>query len=145
MSTTHGLSNSRLYSIWQNMKTRCTNPNVDCYQHYGGKGVSICTEWLTFEGFLESLPEGYADNLELDRKDSSGNYGPSNCRWVDRSVQCFNRDTDFGGVTYCERDELWRGKITKDGKSYQKYFKLESEATAWREQKEIELYGDYLK
>lgn len=134
-------NNPRLYSIWGNMQSRCTNPNVDCYPRYGGRGITVSEDWLTFEGFLSNIPDGYSDELELDRIDNNGNYCKENCRWVDRSIQCFNRTTKCGGVTYCERDNLYRAKIVKDGKSYQKYFKLESDAISWRKSKELELYG----
>lgn len=134
------MSNSRLYSIWSNMKSRCYNPNVDCFKHYGGKGVTVCEDWLTFEGFINNLPDGYGENLELDRIDGSLGYSKSNCRWATRSVQCFNKQTNYNGVTFCERDGLWRAKITKDGKSYQKYFKSKEDATIWRQAKESELF-----
>jgi hypothetical protein len=44
-------------------------------------------------------------------------------------------------VTYSSRDNLWRAKITCEGKSYQKYFKHKEDATIWREAKEQELFG----
>lgn len=145
LSKSHGMSDSRLFSIYHNMKSRCNNPNVDCYQLYGGKGVSICEEWTTFEGFLKTLPAGYSDELELDRIDPDGDYTINNTRWANRSIQCYNKTTEFKGVTYCERDDLWRAKICCNGKSYQKYFKCKKDAELWRKTKELELFGFNVK
>lgn len=94
--TTHGLSNTKQYSTWCNMKTRCYNPNSDNYEYYGGKGIKICDEWLDKNsGFINfynwSINNGYNDNLEIDRIDSKGNYCPENCRWVDRTFQNNNK------------------------------------------------------
>ena len=77
----------RLYGIWKGMKTRCRNPNRKTYRWYGGKGISICDEWKhDFLAFKEwALANGYQENLTIDRKDSSGNYEPSNCQWLTRS------------------------------------------------------------
>lgn len=139
----HGMSSARLYSIWTNMKSRCYNENVECYNHYGGKGVVVCDEWLTFEGFIETIPEGYSDNLELDRIDPNGNYEYSNCRWVNRSLQCFNkRDLLDKGVSYHQRDDLWKANISKDGRRFVKYFKQKIDAINWRLNKIKELYGE---
>jgi hypothetical protein len=127
MNTTHGKSDSRLYSIWSNMKSRCNNPNVDCYHHYGGRGVRVCDEWLTFEGFLNNLPEGYSEELEMDRKDVDAGYCKDNCRWVTRGKNCSNKRAKAGGtpcgVSYNNRDALWKATITVDGKRKNKYFK----------------------
>lgn len=79
----------RLYSIWHNMKTRCYNPNAEHYAYYGGRGVSVCEEWRnSFQAFFEwAMANGYDDKLTLDRIEASGNYEPSNCRWVDMFTQ----------------------------------------------------------
>ncbi len=132
----------RLSSIYQNMRSRCYNSNVDCYKHYGGRGISISPEWDTFEKFIANLPEGYSSDLELDRINVDGNYSKDNCRWTTRSVNCYNRRTKCGGVSFCFRDSLWRAKILKDGKSHQKYFKKEEDALAWRLKMELELFEE---
>lgn len=145
MSTTHGKSKSRLHSIWSNMRSRCGNPNVDCYHHYGGRGIKVCKEWQTFEGFLENLPEGYSDELELDRKDVEGDYSKDNCRWVTRGKNCSNKrskpDGTPCGVSYNSRDDLWKASITVDGKRLNKYFKNKQDAIdkrlAWNKEYDI--------
>lgn len=89
-NTTHGGasrdSKNRLYRIWAMMRNRCSNPQNTSYQHYGGKGVSVCDEWQDFAKFREwADANGYADDLTIDRIHSWNNYDPSNCRWITQS------------------------------------------------------------
>lgn len=93
-ATTHGGRDTRLYSIWTNIKTRCTNSKTDSYKYYGGKGISICREWEErFEDFRDwALENGYKDDLTIDRMDNEGDYTPDNCRWADHVTQSRNRD-----------------------------------------------------
>ena len=92
---------TRLGRIYHNMKTRCTNPNYDKYQYYGGKGISICDEWMkSYKVFEEwAITHGYNDDLTLDRIDTDGNYTPQNCRWVSRKDQANNRTSNHY-ITY---------------------------------------------
>jgi uncharacterized protein (DUF2237 family) len=80
------------------MKTRCNNPNATGYKHYGAKGVTVCDEWSKdFTAFAKwAFANGYdpalpRDKCTIDRIDPSGNYCPSNCRWVDMSTQNKNK------------------------------------------------------
>ena len=89
----HKMSNTRLYRIWNAMKERClceTNPN---YSNYGGRGISVCSEWKNdFQAFYEwAINNGYNEDLTLDRIEVNGNYEPSNCRWSTRKEQNFNK------------------------------------------------------
>ena len=88
-----GRTTERLYNIYMNMKARCYNINNIDYKNYGGRGITICKEWLddytTFKKW--SLENNYNDNLSIDRIDVNGNYEPNNCRWTTQIVQCNNR------------------------------------------------------
>jgi len=89
----HGDCNSRLYSIWTGIKTRTKNKNVACVADYGGRGITICPEWLDYLVFKEwALANGYEENLTIDRyPNNDGNYEPSNCRWATQAQQVRNR------------------------------------------------------
>ncbi len=84
---------TRLYSIWENMKARCYNKNKPKYKSYGAKGIRVCREWKeSFDSFHDwAVSHGYRDSLTLDRKDPEGNYEPSNCRWAGNKVQANNK------------------------------------------------------
>jgi len=92
--TTHGLSKHKLYNVWHDMVRRCTDTSRKDYKHYGGRGITICSEWLGQYGiiaFLKDMEKSFVDGLELERKDVNGNYCPENCTWVTRQIQVINR------------------------------------------------------
>ena len=80
----HKLRHSRLYSIWCGMKQRCLYLNHTGWSRYGGRGITICEEWLNdFKAFYDwAMSHGYQDNLTIDRINNDGNYEPSNCQWL---------------------------------------------------------------
>ena len=93
MRTKHGLRNTQIYKTWANIKTRCYNPNKDTFNYYGGRNVEMCQDWK--EDFINfynwSMEHGYKEGLTIDRINPSGNYEPSNCRWVTMKEQQNNK------------------------------------------------------
>lgn len=106
-NTKHNLSQTRLYRIFEGMKTRCYNPKCKPYSAYGGRGIIICDEWLNdFINFYNwAIENGYNDALSIDRIDVNGNYEPDNCRWANKKIQSRNRTNNklytYKGRTCC--------------------------------------------
>jgi len=123
--TTHGQSKTRLYRIWNNMKTRCYSKDAINFKDYGGKGVKVCDEWLNdFMSFNTWCGNnGYSEELTIDRIDSNGDYTPSNCRWVGALIQGRNttelqrnNKTGYRGVSKKVNSNKYTAQIGVDGK-----------------------------
>lgn len=84
--------NRRLYQCWADMHRRCTDPEAHNFHNYGGRGITVCAEWIEFSTFRTwALGAGYAPNLTIDRIMVNEGYSPGNCRWADHLTQCRNR------------------------------------------------------
>lgn len=101
---THKESKTRLWRIWDDMKTRCNNPNARNYKNYGQRGIKICPEWSDFSEFRSwAYNNGYSDGLSIDRIDVDKDYCPGNCRWATMKEQGNNKRNNnyltFNGET----------------------------------------------
>lgn len=86
----HGMYGTRENKSWSTMIERCTNPKAKSYPDYGGRGITVCERWLSFENFFADMgprPEGST----LDRKENSLGYEPDNCKWSTAQEQQNNR------------------------------------------------------
>lgn len=85
----HGACGTRAYAIWAGMIQRCNNKSRNSYKNYGGRGITVCERWLSFENFLQDMghpPEGQS----IERKDNDQGYSPENCVWATDTVQARN-------------------------------------------------------
>lgn len=80
---------SLTYMSWSSMKQRCSNPASDSFASYGGRGITVCERWLTFEHFLADMGER-PPGTSLDRIDNASGYSPDNCRWASATEQLRN-------------------------------------------------------
>lgn len=100
----HGGYNTKLYKVWSSMKQRCMNSNNNRYSDYGGRGITVCKEWMDFTPFKTwAFENGYNSSLTLDRIDNNKGYSPQNCRFVTQAIQAKNKRSNhlitFDGET----------------------------------------------
>jgi hypothetical protein len=107
----HGMSGTPIYRQWQAMKSRCTLPRHIRYSRYGGRGITFCDEWRSFEGFYRDMGPSWRPGLLLDRADNDRGYEQSNCRWVTPSVSMRNTsrarliDSPWGRIPLVDAEE----------------------------------------
>lgn len=95
LNTTHGQRHTRLYRTWQGMKDRCYATTHKSFHQYGGRGITVCKQWMRFESFYKwAMANGYSDALTIDRKNGDKDYTPSNCRWATTKEQATNKKTN---------------------------------------------------
>jgi hypothetical protein len=111
---THGLRNTPEYEAWAHMLRRCYTPTTNGFEHYGGRGISVCDRWHhSFENFLSDMGFRPSRRHSLDRENNDGNYEPSNCRWATAEQQANNKRSNIyitlNGETLTETQ--WRKKL----------------------------------
>lgn len=150
--STHGKSKSVLFHVWQSMKQRCLNENQKQYVNYGGRGISVCKEWLSdFTSFEEwALSNGYEKGLQIDRINNNAGYSPENCRWatpmqnennrrnnhlmtckgITHTLSEWSRITGMPSTTILTR--LYRGKTEEEALTIP--VQVRKDSKRWREQ-----------
>ncbi len=92
-STKHGHATNGIsptYHTWAGMIARCSNPKNKRYKDYGGRGITVCDRWKSFENFLADMGEK-PQGTSIDRIDYSKGYSPDNCRWATAKEQARNK------------------------------------------------------
>lgn len=116
-NTTHGMSKTRIYRIWNMMVSRSIRESDEHYADYGGRGIGCSESWKTFENFYEDMKDSYSDDLTLDRRDNDAGYSKENCRWVSRKIQNHNQRkmegcySEYIGVTV-QRNGKFQARIS---------------------------------
>jgi len=130
-SRTHGGTGTPEYTLWKEIRRKCTNPNRSNYAYYGGRGIDVCERWTgRFEDFLADVGHRPNPDYTLDRRDNEGGYWcghceecvrlgrPANCRWATRTEQAKNRRSThlltFNGKTQCLGDWAVEIGMTRD-------------------------------
>ena len=99
---------TKLYKVWTSMKCRCLNKKDKRYYDYGGRGITVCDEWLEFKSFMDwAYANGYNDGLAIDRIDNDKGYCPENCKWSTTKEQARNKRTTH----YIEIDGVAKSMI----------------------------------
>jgi len=100
---THGMSRQKVYKTWIAMKARCFNEDDVNFPLYGGRGITVCKEWLDFETFYKDMgdiPDGYS----IERLDTNLGYSKDNCKWASATEQQRNKRNSkwwfINGVRY---------------------------------------------
>ena len=142
----------RMYELWHGVVIRCRYPSAKGYEHYGGRGISVCDRWLEpngqgFYNFLEDMgqrpdnPEGWDKKkpyYSLDRIDRNKNYSKENCRWVRWLVQNTNKRNSLKHPGVYRNGPNWEARYRPGGKFISKTFKTKEEAIEARKQMELE-------
>jgi len=105
---THDMTNTRTYSTWSSMRSRCSNPKYAHYDRYGAIGIKVCDDWNnSFEAFFADMGER-PKGMTIDRIDNSKGYYKENCRWATPKEQTLNRYPtvwlEYDGETLCLAD-----------------------------------------
>ena len=82
-----------LFDVLHSMKARCYNSNNNSFFRYGGRGITVCKEWLNSpESFYKwAMNHGYKPGLQIDRINNNLGYSPENCRFVTPSQNQHNK------------------------------------------------------
>lgn len=89
-NTTHGMSKTPEYKIWEGIKLRC-NPTTSKSSNYGKRGITISEEWSSFEKFYEDMGPRPSKLYSIERLNNDKGYSKENCVWATRRQQQNNK------------------------------------------------------
>lgn len=132
----HGMSDTRPYTIWYDMKRRCDREYQKSYESYGGRGITYSDNWKSFENFWLDMGNTYGDNLTLERVDVNGDYCKENCEWVAKEDQSLNKRKYSSNTTGVAGVSLF----VKSGREYLRA-RVQDRSTGKRVSKLVPLSG----
>lgn len=128
-----------LNKAYYNMMARCYNPSMSRYEHYGGRGITVCKRWRqSKQAFIDDMGTRPSPLHTLDRKNVNGNYTPRNCRWALPQEQDHNRTrvaaTGLRCIYYTPKyRKPWRVTVLISGTRLVNQFSTVREAKKWRD------------
>lgn len=118
----HNLYHHRFYATWNGVIQRCNNPKHKSYKNYGGRGITVCGEWLDVANFASwaEITHPNIEGVSLDRIDNDKGYSPENCRWADSFTQAINqrigKNNTSGYVGITSNGANWVARIMANNK-----------------------------
>lgn len=130
----------REFDRWRTMIRRCTDPAADSFEYYGGRGITVCARWMSFDAYFSDMGPAPA-GMTLDRINPDGHYEPENCRWATDKEQAANKRAPAhaprGSVSLI--NGKWRALVRIKGRSRSKFFQDRVVAAEWARQTAAEL------
>jgi len=150
--TTHGQNSNGVISVeyksWHGMTQRCLNPKDKNFCNYGGRGITVCDKWKTFEGFFEDMGYKPSKDYQIERLNNNLGYFKENCEWSTRSNQMANRrkptsnTTGVVGVYLLKNKNRYSAEIVHNKKKhFLGNFDTLEEAKQARLEAEIKYFG----
>lgn len=113
-NTTHGMTHTVEYRVWEGIRKRCFQPSCKAYKYYGGRGITISAEWESFSTFLSDMGQRPSADHSIDRINNDGLYSADNCRWATRQEQGNNKRNNRL-LSLCGRTQTFKQWTTELG------------------------------
>jgi len=144
----HGMTGTKEFYAWSDIKKRCLNQNCKAFKNYGGRGITVCDEWReSFVAFLNDMGLAPSKKHSIDRIDNNDGYYKENCRWTDIKTQANNKrpmkkpkdnTSGYKGVSIHKPTGKWRARIFKGKEIHLGLFDKIEDAVKARETAEKE-------
>ena len=69
------------------MKSRCGNSNHVAFDRYGGRGITVCARWESFDNFFADMGPKPSSGHSIERRNNDLGYSPDNCYWATAQEQ----------------------------------------------------------